>query len=379
MRDAKLPDKDCDTMDTWSHGTYEYDEVTTNMRKLERPVPGRGGATHLTGFSGFQEEGAEIYFGGSPGATDRQPTLSRAGTSVIFMSESLSVLPESFDDARLDEVEPFLDDPEIFYVAGNMSNDIWLNADEAVSIFANYGQVRKYLHNKVLGRGFNGPQRPPRQRRGAPPPPRAASGQQRSPGNTARPKRCSKKFLISRSICARCGKKGHWARECTNPLDEHRKMRAANSGNHFMTIEDLRAHHCNGEPNSISFFTATADDEDEELGTISFQGAVFVLTEGELETFIGLSVDLGFALIDTGAQHGVLGPLSYKRICDFLARFGLKPRVIPTLKMNAVGIGGSSAFQTSAEIPVAIAGVSGTLTIHVVPQEIPLLIPVGFL
>ena len=161
MRDAKLPDKAWDTMDTWSHGTYEYDEVATNLRKLERPVPGRGGASHLTGLSGFQEEGAEIYFGGSPSITDSQPTLSRAGTSMIFMSESLFVLPESFDDALLEEVEPFLDDPEILYVAGDMSNDIWLDEDEAVSIFANYGQVRKYLHNKVLGRGFNRPQRPP--------------------------------------------------------------------------------------------------------------------------------------------------------------------------------------------------------------------------
>ena len=47
--------------------------------------------------------------------------------------------------------------------------------------------------------------------------------------------------------------------------------------------------------------------------------------------------------------------------------------------MHAVGIGGSSAIQKSAEIPVGIAEVSDTLTIHVVPQEIPLLLPVGFL
>ena len=103
---------------------------------------------------------------------------------MIFMSESLFVLPESFDDALLDEIEPFLDDPEVLYVAGDMSNDIWLDEDEAVSILANYGQVRKYLHNKVLGRGLNRqrPQRPQLQRRGAPPPPRVASGQSRSPG-----------------------------------------------------------------------------------------------------------------------------------------------------------------------------------------------------
>ena len=73
-----------------------------------------------------------------------------------------------------------------------------------------------------------------------------------------------------------------------------------------MMIEDSRAHHCYGAPNSISLVTATADGENEEAGTFSFNGAIFVLTEGELETFIGLSLDPGFALVDTGAQHGVI-------------------------------------------------------------------------
>ena len=33
LRDARLPQK---TLDTWSHGDYDYDVVACNLRKLER-------------------------------------------------------------------------------------------------------------------------------------------------------------------------------------------------------------------------------------------------------------------------------------------------------------------------------------------------------
>ena len=217
LRDCKLPEKAWDTIDTWTHGEYDYDLISTNLRKLDRPVPGRGGVTHLTGLSGFQEEGeaAPTYYGSGGGPSDESGGMA----SFVFMAESLFLLPENFDDDELlDEVAQYIDNVDILYVAGDLADNLWLEEDEAVSILANYGQVRNYLHKKVLGRGYNRPSRPATR---TPPPPRAASGQRRPRANNmARPKKWSKKFLISRSICARCGKKGHWARECTNPPGE---------------------------------------------------------------------------------------------------------------------------------------------------------------
>ena len=96
-------------------------------------------------------------------------------------------------------------------------------------------------------------------------------------------------------------------------------------------------------------------DEPEDNVPGSFITTEFTFAQGALETFVGLAVAPGCALVDTGAQHGVLGPGSYQHICTVLAEFGLKPRVIETLKMNAVGIGGTTKFQLSAEIPVGIA------------------------
>ena len=114
------------------------------------------------------------------------------------MEESLFLLPESFDDPLLDEVEKYIDDPEILYVAGDLSNNLWFEEDEAVSILANYGQVRTYLHKKLLGRGYNRPSKT-QGRGGGPPPPRSNSQHSRPPArNTGRPKRWTKSFLISR-------------------------------------------------------------------------------------------------------------------------------------------------------------------------------------
>ena len=103
-----------------------------------------------------------------------------------------------------------------------------------------------------------------------------------------------------------------------------------------------------------------------------------VFTGVELGPFIGLKISPRYALVDTRAQHGVLGPYAYAQIIDKLAVHGLKPRIIDTLQLNASGVGGTTKFTMSAEIPIGIKGVSGTLTIHLVNSEIPLLVPVSF-
>ena len=57
------------------------------------------------------------------------------------MQESLFVLPEAFDDELLEEIAPYLDDPSILFVAGDLDEDMVFNEDEAVALLANYGQV----------------------------------------------------------------------------------------------------------------------------------------------------------------------------------------------------------------------------------------------
>ena len=133
------------------------------------------------------------------------------------MNESLFVLPEAFDDELLMEMLPYLDDPNVLFVAGDLDDETIFEESEAVALLANYGQIRNYLHKKTLNRGFF-KNRPP------------STGRARGRGralkaitdsshrnsvtkkpfrrfNTARPKLMYKTSLMARTKCARCGQK----------------------------------------------------------------------------------------------------------------------------------------------------------------------------
>ena len=155
----------------------------------------------------------------------------------IYMRNSLFLLPEAFDtDELLHAAIEDVEDTDAIWLPDDFPEEGGIPEDVFITVLANYGQVRKFLHTKALGRGFR---RPPPPRTGGskfapkaitdrhhrtPGPP--AAGQNRRP-NTGAPKRFSKRKLYSRTMCARCGQNGHWARECTNPPDEYAKRKMA--------------------------------------------------------------------------------------------------------------------------------------------------------
>ena len=95
---------------------------------------------------------------------------------------------------------------------------------------------------------------------------------------------------------------------------------------------------------------AESESDDEALPSL----AISLDFPNTLESFIGMMVTPGYALIDTGAQHGVIGSKEYEGLCERLAEVGLKPRQLPTFMAKAVGVGGSTEFLLTVEIPVGI-------------------------
>ena len=75
--------------------------------------------------------------------------VERGEPVVMFMVESLFVVPERFDDEFLAS-KPGSDwhDPDVLYIVGDISDVVMLTEDEALAIFANSGQVKQHLHKK---------------------------------------------------------------------------------------------------------------------------------------------------------------------------------------------------------------------------------------
>ena len=113
--------------------------------------------------------------------------------------------------------------------------------------------------------------------------------------------------------------------------------------------------------------TEEAEDLDDD-GVVSI-GAIFTFVEGELQTFVGSAVAPSYALVGSGAQHGVLGPRAFQNICDVLAEFGLKRMPLASAVHHPFRI--QQSFQW--ELLEQVAASTSTWC-----HEVPPLLPVGF-
>ena len=124
--------------------------------------------------------------------------------------------------------------------------------------------------------------------------------------------RRSKRWMISRSKCARCGQIGHWAKHCTNTPDARGAAHPASKGapKKKLGLAGFTAGFCvAGDP------PLPIEDQKREDGEPQYMHPSFIAVD--ITIFIGLEVTLGHALIDTGAQHGVVGIELFKHLYDF--------------------------------------------------------------
>ena len=89
----------------------------------------------------------------------------------------------------------------------------------------------------------------------------------------------------------------------------------------------------------------------------------------QYDTFVGMTLPASGGLLDTGAQHGVVGKPHFDRLEKELAQYGLKVRRLPMTMKDASGIGGSTEFLEIVDVPIVLGGVSGTVTLNVIEQD----------
>ena len=146
LRESKLNDADWDTVENWTGGPYDFDQVSDKLRKLERPSPSGKGGHRIHGMSSSNvmryQCDEEMRERGEPDHGD---------THWIFMQHSLFTLPEVYDEDEIwKEAIRYVGDKEVLFVAGDLPEELVLEEDEAVAIYASHSQVRQHLHKKEV-------------------------------------------------------------------------------------------------------------------------------------------------------------------------------------------------------------------------------------
>ena len=124
------------------------------MKKLERTVPGpQHGDLPRTRLIGFQAsiDDTENYLKKGDIYHNSHSSDQAEDTIYIYMRYSYFLLPEAFeeDDEILYAAIEDLQDKDAIWLPDDFPEEGGIPEDVFVTVLANYGQVRKFLHTKL--------------------------------------------------------------------------------------------------------------------------------------------------------------------------------------------------------------------------------------
>ena len=188
--------------------------------------------------------------------------------------------------------------------------------------------------------------------------------------------------LQSRSRCHQCKQVGHWSRDCpqrskpSSPARTVASSSAATSVNHTMAAGFFvqSPKHVTGE--TSQYLTLVDENLDAEQYVQPPSSSQSFLSY----VFFGANRADGTALVDTAAQHGLVGVETLRGHARLLEpRFGLKVQWSQEPGGVVRGVCGAEETTKVAYVPIGLGGKSGVLRVQVVPGDIPFLLPAYFL
>ena len=217
--------------------------------------------------------------------------------------------------------------------------------------------------------------------------------------------------IKARTRCHQCKQLGHWSRECPqrrrapSPLTSRPPSSSTASTSPARTglstnMFFLSQPECDEDPpgeNSTSsavFFmeTGAASSFDvstpkkgefsEELNELDVPAHPLEMGQHMESTFLSFSYAStqgepgGCALVDTAAQHGLVGECTLLKHAALLReQYQLRVQVTNESGGTVRGVCGSEQVTKVAYVPLGISGKSGVLRVQVVPGDVPFLIP----
>eukprot|EP00971_Amphidinium_carterae_P338719 6476216-Amphidinium_carterae.1 len=215
-------------------------------------------------------------------------------------------------------------------------------------VLVQYAEARRMLQQKKLNRGyFRG------EGKGE------GKGDGKGKGKQAKGYKTSLENLIARTRCALCKEKGHWKRECPK------------KGQSTLWVQEGREpwlqHAAHSEEPFFVGYTCGVQmecgDVEESIGHTWYG-------------FVGLVTADDSAVVDTGAENGVIGEQAMKRLEQSLMGKGLRVQDLKGKASNTNGIGGQAQVIRRCLIPIGLGGQNGYLKTTVIRGEVPLLLPI---
>ena len=326
-RDASLPKADVDAVHYWLKGDYQLSAVLEAVRRLDRPMTSGSQVSSGPKVYALEEEGVE-----------------EAGWDIE------NEYGQPWSQPWSETTEAWQEEEGLSEFLGDIDEETPLEEETVQTVMAVYPAVREALKRDLLTRGFA----PPLAQNKGKGKPRSLKVGAKGKGKEAAqfPQSSRLQALISRTRCAKCGLIGHWARTCkAGNGDRARTGPGSSSG---------------GEKGYSNFFISATASHSFPCGH---------------ELFIGLSVCVGRAIVDTGAQASVCGRKAYEEVVTLLKKEGLQSVEVSMSGGDQLtkGVGGQAVVLKKVEIPICIAGVSGLLAVLILDSDIPLLLHVGLL
>ena len=167
--------------------------------------------------------------------------------------------------------------------------------------------------------------------------------------------------LKKRTRCRRCGRIGHWAKEC----------RSSVAGGKASGKADGTASSSSGKPHAeVNFVQAEQYSDDPE---IHFVGAAESMNYEVLGT--GLVSSPGFGVVDSGCGRTLIGESTLQCFTDMLReKTARKPEIYPSASSFRFGNGTTELSDRAVRLPVGIGGKLGLVDAAIIGDQAPLLL-----
>ena len=186
--------------------------------------------------------------------------------------------------------------------------------------------------------------------------------------------RMSLNDLKAKTRCHTCKQVGHWSKECPHRAKTTSPTSRSSSSTGAMSAGMSTGFFIQPPAKLAGAFLTTTTELETKSKYIAaeFTGLSFV--------FLAVHEDQGTALVDTAAQHGLVGRETLEQHDTLLQeRFGLRVQWSHEAGGSVRGVCGKEESTSIAYVPIGLGGKSGVLRVQVVPGTIPFLIPAYFL